>query len=65
MDRNVNKDGSRNRNEEIIRNQRTQSVQTQPEQINGDVQMDLIGRYTLYEGNNLNDYNISYWTSLT
>ena len=51
LDRNVNKDERHNRKEENIRDRRTQSAQTQPEQVDGDVQINLISRYTLHVGN--------------
>ena len=51
LDRNVNKDELHNRKEENIRDRRTQSAQTQPEQVDGDVQINLISRYTLHVGN--------------
>ena len=50
MDQNVNKDERRSRNEENNRDRRTQSTQTRPEQVDGDVQINLSSRYTLHVG---------------
>ena len=51
LDQNVNKHDRHNRDEEKFRDQRTQSAQTQPEQVDGDVQINLTSRYTLHVDN--------------